>query len=83
MDDHTGAAATAVAQPNIALVKSWGKRAAALNLPAGGSISITLGDLRTRTTIRFDAPLAASRRAPPPLAPAMPRPRSSPATPGR
>jgi diphosphomevalonate decarboxylase len=59
MDDHTGAAATAVAQPNIALVKYWGKRDAALNLPAGGSISVTLGELHTRTTIRFDAALAA------------------------
>lgn len=54
MDDHNSAAATAEAQPNIALVKYWGKRDTALNLPAGGSISITLADLRTRTTVTFD-----------------------------
>lgn len=56
MKSHSGSttAATAVAQPNIALVKYWGKRDVALNLPAGGSISITLDTLRTRTSIRFD-----------------------------
>jgi diphosphomevalonate decarboxylase len=59
MDVHTGAAATAVAQPNIALVKYWGKRDTALNLPAGGSISITLGELHTRTAVSFDATLTA------------------------
>lgn len=46
--------AVALARPNIALVKYWGKRDAALNLPAGGSISITLQSLRTRTRVRFD-----------------------------
>ena len=39
--------ATARAQPNIALVKYWGKRDIARNLPAVGSISITLDDLYT------------------------------------
>jgi diphosphomevalonate decarboxylase len=47
--------AIGLARPNIALVKYWGKRDAALNLPAGGSISITLESLRTRTRVRFDA----------------------------
>ncbi|MGH8154723.1 MAG: diphosphomevalonate decarboxylase [Rhodanobacteraceae bacterium] len=51
--------ATAVAQPNIALVKYWGKRDDALNLPAAGSLSITLEALHTRTTVRFDASLSA------------------------
>lgn len=51
--------ATAQAQPNIALVKYWGKRDAALNLPAAGSLSITLDALRTRTALEFDAALAA------------------------
>lgn len=51
--------ATAVAQPNIALVKYWGKRDTALNLPATGSISITLDDLRTRTRVRFSPGLGA------------------------
>lgn len=50
--------ATAQAQPNIALVKYWGKRDAALNLPTAGSLSITLDALHTRTTVRFDAALA-------------------------
>ncbi|MEZ4240891.1 MAG: hypothetical protein R3F59_32985 [Myxococcota bacterium] len=35
--------ATAVAHPNIALVKYWGKRDVALNLPAVPSLSLTLG----------------------------------------
>ncbi|MDJ0916393.1 MAG: diphosphomevalonate decarboxylase [Woeseiaceae bacterium] len=46
--------ATATAQPNIALIKYWGKRDTALNLPAVGSISITLSDLYTRMTVDFD-----------------------------
>lgn len=51
--------ATAIAHPNIALVKYWGKRDEALNLPATGSISITLDTLRTRTRVEFGADLAA------------------------
>jgi diphosphomevalonate decarboxylase len=51
--------ATATAQPNIALVKYWGKRDASLNLPAADSLSITLAGLHTRTTLRFDPALAA------------------------
>jgi diphosphomevalonate decarboxylase len=50
--------AAAVAQPNIALVKYWGKRDAALNLPAAGSLSITLDALHSRTTVRFDPALS-------------------------
>ncbi|MDE2224706.1 MAG: diphosphomevalonate decarboxylase [Xanthomonadaceae bacterium] len=50
--------ATVTAQPNIALVKYWGKRDAALNLPAAGSLSITLDALHTRTRVRFDEALA-------------------------
>lgn len=49
--------ATALAHPNIALVKYWGKRDDALNLPASGSLSITLDGLRTRTSVRFDTVL--------------------------
>jgi diphosphomevalonate decarboxylase len=45
--------ATAIAHTNIALVKYWGKRCKELNLPAVGSISITLKDLFTRTTVIF------------------------------
>jgi diphosphomevalonate decarboxylase len=51
--------ATAIAQPNIALIKYWGKRDVARNLPAVGSISITLRDLFTRMRVEYDAALAA------------------------
>lgn len=47
--------ATAEAHPNIALVKYWGKRDAELNLPAAGSLSLTLAPMRTRTTVRWGA----------------------------
>ncbi|MFZ0487624.1 MAG: diphosphomevalonate decarboxylase [Arenicellales bacterium] len=46
--------AAAVAHPNIALVKYWGKREAPGNRPAVPSLSITLDALRTETTVRFD-----------------------------
>lgn len=46
--------ATAIAQPNIALIKYWGKRDIERTLPAVGSISITLRDLHTRMTVTFD-----------------------------
>jgi len=46
--------ATAVAHPNIALIKYWGKSDVARNLPAVGSISITLDTLTTTTRVRFD-----------------------------
>jgi diphosphomevalonate decarboxylase len=51
-------AAAAQAQPNIALVKYWGKRDKALNLPVVGSISITLDALWTRTRVAFEPGLA-------------------------
>src|SRR5579863_4187319 len=47
-------AATATAGTNIALVKYWGKRDEALNLPATGSLSLTLDRLGTRTRVAFD-----------------------------
>jgi diphosphomevalonate decarboxylase len=50
---------TARACANIALVKYWGKRDAALNLPATGSLSLTLAALSTETTVAFDDTLAA------------------------
>ena len=46
--------ATAKAQPNIALIKYWGKRDVARNLPAVGSISMTLADLYTTMSVEFD-----------------------------
>ncbi len=49
--------ATAIAHPNIALIKYWGKLDAARNLPAVGSISITLDSLATTTSVMFDQAL--------------------------
>jgi diphosphomevalonate decarboxylase len=46
--------ATAVACANIALIKYWGNRDAALRLPANGSISMNLEGLFTRTTVTWD-----------------------------
>jgi diphosphomevalonate decarboxylase len=43
----------AKAQPNIALVKYWGKRDLARNLPAVGSLSITLDSLYSRMSVEF------------------------------
>lgn len=46
--------AVAVAHPNVALIKYWGKRARAGNLPATGSLSLVLGGLTTTTSVRFE-----------------------------
>jgi len=46
--------ATARAQPNIALIKYWGKRDTVSNLPAVGSISVTLAELFTEMTVSLD-----------------------------
>ncbi|HEY5936755.1 MAG TPA: diphosphomevalonate decarboxylase [Kofleriaceae bacterium] len=51
------ATVTARACANIALVKYWGKRDARLNLPATGSIALSLAALVTETTVEFDAAL--------------------------
>ena len=51
--------ATAVAHPNIALSKYWGKREFGHNLPAVPSLSVTLAGMATTTTVAFDAELAA------------------------
>lgn len=44
---------TATACANIALIKYWGKRSVAENLPAAGSLSLTLDALRTTTTVEL------------------------------
>ena len=49
--------ASAQAQPNIALVKYWGKKDLRHNLPAVGSISITLDVPRTHTRVKFSEDL--------------------------
>ncbi len=46
--------ATAVAHPNIALVKYWGKADARLALPATGSVSMGLDVFPTTTTVTLD-----------------------------
>ena len=47
----------AIAHPNIALIKYWGNREQALRIPANGSISLTLGGLDNRMSVRFDGEL--------------------------
>ena len=47
------------AQPNIALIKYWGKRDAGRNLPAVGSLSVTLETLWTKMTVSFPGGVAA------------------------
>ena len=49
--------ATARAQPNIALIKYWGKRDTNRNLPAVGSISLTLSELHTEMCVELDVSL--------------------------
>lgn len=46
--------AQARAQPNIALIKYWGKRDLKMNLPAVGSISVTLADLYSDMRVTVD-----------------------------
>ncbi|HWL85551.1 MAG TPA: hypothetical protein VNO21_07095, partial [Polyangiaceae bacterium] len=53
--------ATALAHPNIALAKYWGKRSVEGNYPAVPSLSVTLDGMSTRTRVRFDEALAADR----------------------
>ena len=53
--------ANALAHPNIALVKYWGKRDLEYNLPAAGSLSMTLDGLETKTTVEFDESLGRDR----------------------
>jgi len=48
-------AATARANANVALVKYWGKRDEELNLPATGSISLTLRGLSVEAEVSFGA----------------------------
>jgi diphosphomevalonate decarboxylase len=48
---YAAGVAVASARANIALVKYWGKRDARLNLPAAGSLSLTLEALETRTRV--------------------------------
>ncbi|HEY2514550.1 MAG TPA: diphosphomevalonate decarboxylase [Polyangiaceae bacterium] len=51
----------AVAHPNIALAKYWGKRAGAGNYPAVPSLSVTLAGLETRTRLELRDDVPADR----------------------
>ncbi|MDX1403522.1 MAG: diphosphomevalonate decarboxylase [Woeseiaceae bacterium] len=51
--------ADAQAQPNIALIKYWGKRDVERNLPAVSSLSVTLDSLWTRMSVSFSPDLQA------------------------
>lgn len=55
-----GHTATAWAGTNIALVKYWGKRPGPFNVPAAGSLSLTLAGLGTTTSVAFDQALESS-----------------------
>ncbi len=45
---------SAIANSNIALAKYWGKRDKELMLPYNGSLSMTVNDMFTHTTVEFD-----------------------------
>jgi diphosphomevalonate decarboxylase len=49
--------ATAIAHPNIALAKYWGKCTGEGNVPAVPSLSVTLSGMSTTTSVSFDATL--------------------------
>jgi diphosphomevalonate decarboxylase len=51
--------ATALASPNIALIKYWGNTDDDLRLPVSPSISFNLAELHTRTTVIWDESLDA------------------------
>ena len=44
---------TAISHPNIALIKYWGKRDSTYNLPSVSSVSLTLSDFCTKTTVEW------------------------------
>lgn len=46
--------ATAIAHPNIALIKYWGDNDPDLHIPSNGSISMNLDGLYTRTRVSFN-----------------------------
>jgi diphosphomevalonate decarboxylase len=56
--DKNNMRADAQAQPNIALIKYWGKRDIEQNLPAVSSLSVTLDSLWTRMSVEFSDALS-------------------------
>ncbi|MBF6169866.1 diphosphomevalonate decarboxylase [Nocardia blacklockiae] len=57
----TGEPVAAVANPNIALIKYWGKRDEALHLPTTTSLSLTLREFPTTTTVTVVSELGSDR----------------------
>jgi len=55
---HASREVVAVAHPNIALAKYWGKREGEGNVPAVPSLSVTLSGMRTETSVVFDEALS-------------------------
>lgn len=53
--------ATAIAHPNIALIKYWGNRDDELRIPSNSSISFNLDSLETRTRVEFEPTLSADQ----------------------
>jgi diphosphomevalonate decarboxylase len=59
---ETPAKKTAVATPNIALIKYWGRRNIEINLPFNSSLSMTLDySLSTETTVTFSKMITSHR----------------------
>ncbi|HSM24243.1 MAG TPA: diphosphomevalonate decarboxylase, partial [Anaerolineaceae bacterium] len=46
--------ATAIAHPNIALIKYWGNKDHQLRIPVNGSLSFNLESLYTKTRVSFN-----------------------------
>ena len=53
--------ATAIAHPNIALIKYWGNTDQSLRIPANGSLSMTLGGLESQISVRLSSDLQHDR----------------------
>ncbi len=49
--------ASAIAPANIAFIKYWGRKDAQLRLPANDSISMNLGGIETKTSVKFSPDL--------------------------
>lgn len=59
---ETPATKTAVATPNIALIKYWGRRNREINLPFNSSLSMTLNySMSTETTVTFSRKITSHR----------------------
>lgn len=50
--------ATAIAHPNVAFIKYWGRKDETLRLPTNGSLSMNLSEMITTTTVEFSESFA-------------------------